>query len=131
MLFDNNTSEAECLDDSLDAREDLWDIQEMIFGHSARSLLNGGMNELLKKSHALDVKNFIDKLKTAYKKAKEAKVGTKILCATCGKEIIKKSHAHVFCRSKGSGNCKDKYWNSTDETRLKRAKIYKKKMKGK
>ena len=60
-------------------------------------------------------------METRYKSNKEAKVGTLIECAFCGKEIKKKSYQSQFCSNKGSGNCKDRFWNRMDRGRLERA----------
>ncbi len=120
MFEDNNISEGECLDDSLDAREDLWDIQEMMFGRSARSILNGGR---LKAENRYYLKsNFnVENAKKAYATAKVAKVGDEIVCAFCGKRFIKKTYNMAFCKSKGKANCKDRYWNSICGKRKERA----------
>jgi len=56
-----------------------------------------------------------------YKTAKAAKVGSMIECPGCGKRFKKKSY-QAFCSNKGPGNCKDTYWNSTDEWRALRSK---------
>ena len=56
----------------------------------------------------------IEKMKARYEEAKEAPVGTIIRCPTCGKEHQKTSYHNIFCcnmKTKGKGNCKDKYWN--------------------
>lgn len=52
--------------------------------------------------------------KAIYDKNKTVKVGRKILCPVCKKEMIKKSYQHAFCSNKGRGNCKDSYWNLID-----------------
>lgn len=61
-----------------------------------------------------------------YKVAKAAKVGTMIVCPVCGKSFKKKSYQQAFCSNKGRGNCKDTYWNSTDEWRAMRARHFNK-----
>ena len=62
-------------------------------------------------------------MKQRYEENKKAKVGTDINCAGCGKKMVKKSYQSQFCRNKGSGNCKDKYWNNTDDKRRSRAQF--------
>lgn len=62
------------------------------------------------------------KFKKAYNLAKSKKVGETFKCAYCGKEHIKKQYSQAFCSPIKKGNkkisrCKDKYWNSVDETR--------------
>ncbi len=56
-----------------------------------------------------------------YEVAKNANVGQKIPCGCCGKQFVKKSYQQAFCRNKGKGNCKDKYWNTTNDARRERA----------
>lgn len=36
-----------------------------------------------------------------------AKIGNKMSCPSCKRELIKKSYQHKFCSTK----CKDDYWN--------------------
>ena len=57
-----------------------------------------------------------------YQDNKNIKVNNNIFCPVCGKKFRKKTKAHSFCSNKGRNNCKDRYWNSTDETRRERAK---------
>ena len=54
----------------------------------------------------------------AYNLAKNAKVGETIVCPSCGRSTIKKSHQQAFCGLIGKTNkrgkktlCKDRYWN--------------------
>lgn len=54
-------------------------------------------------------------------------VGSWTGCPVCGKEFRKKTKHHTFCsngRQKKGGNCKDRYWNTVDEGRKERGKIY-------
>lgn len=51
--------------------------------------------------------------KVAFDRARNAKVGSIIKCPGCGKSLTKRSYQHSFCRSKGQGNCKDRYYNAT------------------
>lgn len=53
----------------------------------------------------------------AYKKARKAMVGESVICPSCGKTFVKKTHTQIFCsnaRTKRFNNCKDKYWNTID-----------------
>jgi hypothetical protein len=59
-----------------------------------------------------------------YRKAKNALVGERVTCPTCTKPFIKTSYQQAFCSNKGSGNCKDTYWNSANEKRRERAKKF-------
>jgi hypothetical protein len=64
-------------------------------------------------------------MRARYVKAKAAKVGTEIECACCGKKVIKTSYQMAFCSNGknrknallGNNNCKDRYWNLTDDKR--------------
>ena len=42
--------------------------------------------------------------------AEESKVGARIKCPACSRELTKKSYQHKFCGTK----CKDRYWNRVD-----------------
>lgn len=63
-----------------------------------------------------------------YENNKSAKVGSELVCPTCGKHFIKKSYQHAFCRKRGKGKalgkgnlCKDTYHNSVSDKRRARA----------
>lgn len=58
-------------------------------------------------------------LSTRYAKAKAARVGETCQC-TCGKSFVKKSYQQAFHATK----CKDRYWNTVDDTRRERAKLF-------
>ena len=63
-------------------------------------------------------------MEDAYHEAKAARVGTQIACPTCGVLHVKTTYHKVFCsnaKTKGRGNCKDRFWNLVDETRRARA----------
>ncbi len=47
-----------------------------------------------------------------YEIAKAAPTGTNLECPHCGTPFTKASYQQAFCSNKGSGNCKDAYWNS-------------------
>jgi hypothetical protein len=53
----------------------------------------------------------VEKMKRRYEVAKRSKAGSTIACATCGKQIVKKSYQTKFCCNRGRKNCKDRYWN--------------------
>lgn len=53
-----------------------------------------------------------------------APIGEEMHCPVCFKVIVKKTRGHVFCRSKGPGNCKDRFWNITDPARKANAKLW-------
>lgn len=48
---------------------------------------------------------------------KEAKVGDKLVCPSCGSEFIKTHYAQAFCKTKGGTKCKDYYWNNVTPTK--------------
>jgi len=120
---ENDMSEGECLDDSLDAREDLWDIQEMLYGHSARTLLNG-TTKVSDFDTDKCLQMTIEETKNAYMAVKSANIGDEVVCAICSKKFIKKTKTQAFCSYKGGQNCKDKYWNTVDLKRRERALKY-------
>jgi hypothetical protein len=55
-----------------------------------------------------------------YRMAKGAKVGETVICPTCEKQFIKRSYQQAFCCNRGRGNCKDRYWNVTEDERRER-----------
>lgn len=46
-----------------------------------------------------------------YAAAKAAKTGESVPCGFCARPFKKTSYQQAFCCNKGSGNCKDAYWN--------------------
>lgn len=59
----------------------------------------------------------INKMKLRYNVAKDAAVGSEIICPGCGCKHIKSTYNKTFCsnqKSKGNKNCKDKFWNTVD-----------------
>lgn len=62
-----------------------------------------------------------EEMNRLYRTAKEAKVGHQVTCPVCRRPFKKRSYQQAFCRNKGRGNCKDRYWNSVVETRSMRA----------
>ena len=69
----------------------------------------------------LSLEEDIEDMLRLYALAKAASVGTKIQCPTCKALHKKTSYQKVFCRNKGRGNCKDRYWNLTSDERRRRA----------
>lgn len=64
---------------------------------------------------------FAAMLQARYKAARQMKTGFMVKCPVCRKPHLKKSYQHVFCSNRGSGNCKDYYWNTVDFDRAVRA----------
>jgi hypothetical protein len=56
-------------------------------------------------------------MRRLYDKAKAAPVGSKIKCPTCRSRHVKDTYQKIFCRHKGRGNCKDRYWNTVNQER--------------
>jgi hypothetical protein len=64
-------------------------------------------------------------MKARYVKAKAAEVGAMIECACCAKKVLKTSYQMAFCSNGknrknqllGNNNCKDRFWNLTDDKR--------------
>lgn len=57
------------------------------------------------------------KIKLAYKTAKDKKVGETACCPSCGTEFVKSNYQQAFCKTKGGTVCKDKYWNRVIPTK--------------
>ncbi len=72
----------------------------------------------------ISVQDAITKARDLYVTAKAAKTGVTICCPGCGSRFRKRSYQQAFCSNKGPGNCKDLYWNTTDSTRLERAREF-------
>ena len=68
----------------------------------------------------------ITQMKERYNECKKAKIGSNIMCPTCGSTHTKTTYHKVFCRKgKRKNRCKDVYWNTVDERRFRRACLYK------
>lgn len=68
----------------------------------------------------------IKRMKDLYQVAKQAKTGSTIVCPTCGKKHTKTTYQKVFCSNgtkNKAHNCKDQYWNFTDDSRRKRMMV--------
>lgn len=72
-----------------------------------------------REQNAFDVM-IVDSMKSHYEEAGRAKVGDTIKCATCASKFKKKSYQSKFCSNKGHRNCRDRYWNQVDPSRLRR-----------
>lgn len=57
------------------------------------------------------------KLRERYKLNKSSKVGDTCICPSCDTTFIKTNYQQVFCRSRVSTKCKDKYWNTITPTK--------------
>ena len=67
----------------------------------------------------------LSEMEARYKDNLNSQIGTTIRCACCGKRILKSNYQTQFCRNKGAGNCKDKYWNNVPDKRRFRAQAVK------
>ena len=64
------------------------------------------------------------KIREAYRRAKQAKVGESVTCPACSTTFTKTAPQQAFCKSKGGTVCKDKYWNTvTPEKRCNTTRI--------
>lgn len=65
----------------------------------------------------------VQRMKAAYRQAKEAPTGSVIVCPVCGRNHTKTTYHKVFCSNgkNGGRNCKDRYWNVTVDSRRERA----------
>lgn len=66
----------------------------------------------------------IESMKSRYADNARAEIGATISCAYCSRKIVKRNYQTQFCRSKGSGNCKDSYWNNASDKRRLRAQLF-------
>jgi hypothetical protein len=69
----------------------------------------------------------LDVMRSRYDAARNAEVGATVECPCCRKRIVKRTYHRVFCsnqKTHGRKNCKDRYWNMTDDTRRARASRY-------
>lgn len=73
-----------------------------------------------------EYERWLDEMYQRYYENKNIPTGNKIKCACCGKTIIKHNYQTQFCSNKGSGNCKDRFWNNIDEQRRNRQKKFRK-----
>lgn len=64
-----------------------------------------------------------DALLERWGKVKRAMAGAVVKCPVCGRSFRKLRASHVFCRHKGRHNCKDRFWNTVNDTRRERAII--------
>ncbi len=58
-----------------------------------------------------------DKLNSVRDRNREAKVGESLVCPSCGTGFKKRSYQQVFCKSKTGTKCKDRFWNTVDESK--------------
>lgn len=88
----------------------------------AADILNGthplfpGSGEDIRKSER-------DALLERWGRVKRAMAGTVVHCPVCSRSFRKLRASHVFCRHKGRGNCKDRFWNTVNDERRERAII--------
>ena len=68
---------------------------------------------------AQDLEQDIQDYTKQYNFNKKMKVKTTINCPVCCKSFIKERKNQIF--PSGHTKCKDRYWNTTDETRRERA----------
>jgi hypothetical protein len=112
-MSDDHGTEAERMDEWLtDA-----DIEEIETGMNASELRQTKLEDRVEHMVAL------------YERARNAQVGTQIVCPTCGRTHVKTTYHKVFCsnqkrKRRNNGrkrSCKDVYWNSVNDERRERA----------
>jgi hypothetical protein len=72
-------------------------------------------------------KTFVSIMESRYTDNVKAGVNTVIACPVCSKHFKKTTYHKIFCsnqKTHGSGNCKDRYWNTVDPERTKRAESW-------
>lgn len=57
------------------------------------------------------------KIKEAYARSKQAKVGDVCVCPSCNRSFIKEHYQQAFCKSMPGTKCKDRYWNTVDPSK--------------
>jgi len=63
----------------------------------------------------------VNTMLASYDLSKRAAVGAQVSCPVCLKPFVKKTCGQAFCRHKGPGNCKDRFWNTVNDERRERA----------
>ena len=139
---DGHFSMAEHADEHFEAMDDRRRLLEMVRNKNAttawKNLTESQKMEYMRSAHPDTAEHVlyqnllmrdgvtdeqrISASKSAYQHALSAKVGTKINCPGCNKEMVKKSYQHKFCGIKipGNSNCKDFIHNWYNTSRLER-----------
>jgi hypothetical protein len=136
-MSDTYVTEAEALDDAYDD-EDVHFLsgspeeggEFVIFPNRQKEELRRQMAGLQRdrqvaQEDTRSLAQVVADMRARYAVAKAAKVGTVIECACCGKQVLKTSYQMAFCSNGknrknqllGNNNCKDRYWNLTDDKR--------------
>jgi hypothetical protein len=135
MHDENEMTEGEYLDSIYDD-EDFAETEDggfVIFPNRAReeaqALMFGGNRRFVSEAEReADRQQSFKEKRDLYEVAKAAKVGSMIACPNCKKMHKKTTYHKIFCSNQrtkpGRRNCKDRYWNTTDEVRRERAGQY-------
>jgi len=65
----------------------------------------------------------VNTMLASYDLAKRTAVGAQVTCPVCLKPFVKMTKGQAFCRHRGPGNCKDRFWNTVNDERRERAVI--------
>jgi hypothetical protein len=86
---------------------------------------HGGLDGIEEAYEAAEVEREMerDRLLDVWDRNKWAMAGMVVICPVCGRSFRKLTASHVFCRRKGPGNCKDRFWNTVNDERRERAAI--------
>ena len=98
-------------------------LQDWEDGYQAEEHYDEQVSEKLKEQRDYEYRKKVALMESRYNDNKNSAIGAKIRCAGCGKRIIKRNYQTQFCRNKGQGNCKDKYWNNVPVKRRERAQF--------
>ncbi len=52
------------------------------------------------------------RMRDRYQLNKNASVGEKLICSSCGVVFVKTNYQQAFCKTKPRTQCKDRYWNT-------------------
>jgi hypothetical protein len=86
---------------------------------------HGGLDGIEEAFEAAEVERdgMEEHMQELYRAAKAATVGSTVECPVCFKPFVKTTKGQAFCSHRGRGNCKDRFWNLTNEERRERAAI--------
>jgi len=133
-MFNEHMTESEALQDQYDYEDD--DIYDSYDSEADERELRAYKQKEARRNQSIKDKRkhlmtVVDKMLSRYKIADEAKIGEEILCACCAKKTIKTTYHKKFCsngktKNRRGNNCKDKYWNTVDDSRRHRATTFNK-----
>jgi hypothetical protein len=115
----------ECFDD-YDEDDDFLNGHQ-IEAYNRKVVEDARRKEQSRRDRKASLTKNIFEMKQRYILNKQAKVGSTIECAYCSIQVEKTTYHKTFCNNqkktkRGVNSCKDKYWNTVDDSRRARAK---------